>query len=177
MLWCACWIASGMAMIWIWDNWTTSLTLFCWFVAALELKKPSQPGEIVPLILHFINSRFCSIYELLHCCDFFGDIGTHPNVIFLQVVRFRGWVVMKNNETCNALKCLKPSGLIDWINCRLCNGWVHIKCALSLANFKCSRCSLVNTISQCKDDNFRPDTFLIQALFTWEEFLKTHGSP
>ena len=32
---------------------------------------------------------------------------------------------MKNNETCNAPKCLKPSGLIDWINCRLCNGWVQ----------------------------------------------------
>ena len=36
---------------------------------------------------------------------------------------------MKNNETCNAPKCLKPSGLIDWINCRLCNGWVYTKCA------------------------------------------------
>ena len=78
---------------------------------------------------------------------------------------------MKNNETCNAPKCLKPSKLIDWINCRLCNGWVHIKCAslskteaLSLAEFKCSRCSLVNTIPQGQDDNFRP--FLIQALFT-----------
>ena len=72
---------------------------------------------------------------------------------------------MKNNETCNALKCLKPSGLIDWVNCRLCNGWVHIKCAnlskteaRSLAEFKCCRCSLVNTIPQCHDDNFKPDT-------------------
>ena len=66
---------------------------------------------------------------------FFGEIDAHPNVVFLQMVRFRGWVVMKNNKTCNALKpsgqpCLKPSGLIDWINCRLCNGWVHIKCAI-----------------------------------------------
>ena len=72
---------------------------------------------------------------------------------------------MKNNETCNAPKCLKPSGLIDWINCRLCNGWVHIKCAnlsrteaRNLAEFICSRCSLVNTIPQCQDDNFRPGT-------------------
>ena len=72
---------------------------------------------------------------------------------------------MKNNETCNAPKCLKPSGLIDWINCRLCNGRVHIKCAnlsrteaRNLAEFKCSRCSLVITIPQCQDDNFRPDT-------------------
>ena len=30
--------------------------------------------------------------------------------------------------------------------------------ARSLAEFKRSRCSLVNTISQCQDDNFRPDT-------------------
>ena len=29
----------------IWDNWTTPLTLLCWFVAALGLKEPSQPGE------------------------------------------------------------------------------------------------------------------------------------
>ena len=72
---------------------------------------------------------------------------------------------MKNNETCNALKCVKPSGLINWINCSLCNGWVHIKCsnisrteARSFAEFKCIRCSLVNTIPQCQDVNFRPDT-------------------
>ena len=72
---------------------------------------------------------------------------------------------MENNETCNAPKCLKPSGLIDWINCRLCNGCVYIKCAnlsrtevRSLAKLKCSRCFLINTIPQCLDDNFRPDT-------------------
>ena len=71
----------------------------------------------------------------------------------------------KNNETRNALKCLKPSGLIDWVKCRLCSGWVHIKCAnfskteaRSLAEFKCCRWSLVNPIPQCHDDNFRPDT-------------------
>ena len=74
---------------------------------------------------------------------------------------------MENNETCNAPKCLKPSGLIDWINCRLCSGWVHIKCAIlsrtearSFAEIKCSRCFVVKTIPQCQDDNFRPDTFL-----------------
>ena len=56
-------------------------------------------------------------------------------------------------------------GLVDWINFSLCNGWVHIKCAnlsrtqpRSLVKFKCSRCSLVNTIPQCQDDNFKPDT-------------------
>ena len=36
---------------------------------------------------------------------------------------------MKNNETCNAPKYLKPTGSRDWVNCSLCNGWVHIKCA------------------------------------------------
>ena len=72
---------------------------------------------------------------------------------------------MKHKETCNALKCLKPSGLIDWVNCTLCNAWVHIKCAnlsktdaRSLAIFKCYRCSSVNTIPQCHDYNFRTDT-------------------
>ena len=80
---------------------------------------------------------------------------------------------MKNNETCNALKCLKPSGLIDWVNCRLCNGWIQSNCAnlskteaRSLAEFKCCRCSLVNTIPQCHDDNFRRGTILTQTLFT-----------
>ena len=73
---------------------------------------------------------------------------------------------MKNNETCNALKCLKPSGLIERVYRRLCNGWVQRKCAnlsrtvaWSLAEFICSRCSLANTIPQCQDDNFRPETF------------------
>ena len=72
---------------------------------------------------------------------------------------------MKNNESCNALKCLKHSRLIDWVYCRLCNGWVRIKClklskteAGSLTEFNTCRCSLVNTIPQCHDDNFRPDT-------------------
>ena len=78
---------------------------------------------------------------------------------------------MKNNETCNSPKCMKPSGLIDGINCRLCNGWVHIKCAnlsrteaRSLAKFKSSRCFLVNTIPQCQDDNFRPDSLFISGV-------------
>ena len=88
---------------------------------------------------------------------------THPNVVFLQLVRFRGWVVIKNNETCNAPKRLKPSGLIDWINCRLCHRLVHLKCAnlsrteaRSHAEVKCSRCSLVNTIPQCQDETMTP---------------------
>ena len=49
--------------------------------------------------------------------------------------------------------------------CRLCNGWVHIKCAnlsrtkaRSIAEFNCCRCSLLSTIPQCQDDVFRPDT-------------------
>ena len=91
----------------------------------------------------------------------------HTQKVYLHLVRFRGRVVMKKNETCNegVSKCLKPSRLIDWVNCWLCNGWVKIKFAnLSkmeawrLAEFKCYRCSLVNTIPQCHDDNFRPDT-------------------
>ena len=72
---------------------------------------------------------------------------------------------MKNNKSCNALKCLKPLGLKDWVNCKPCNGWNHIKCAKlsktearSLAEFKCRGCFLVNTIPKCHDDNFRPDT-------------------
>ena len=73
---------------------------------------------------------------------------------------------MKNIENCNALKCLKPSRLFEWVKCRLCNGWVRIKLAnLSgtedwrHSEFKCCWCSLVNTIPQCHGDNFRPDTF------------------
>ena len=45
----------------------TSLTLLCWFVAALGLKEPSQPSEIIPFIFHFINSRFFFRHGLLHC--------------------------------------------------------------------------------------------------------------
>ena len=72
---------------------------------------------------------------------------------------------MKNNKNCNAPMCLKPSGLIDWIHCRLCNGCVQKNFAnlsrteaRNLAEFKCSRCTLVNTVPQCQDDNLRPDT-------------------
>ena len=46
----------------------------------------------------------------------FGEIGTHPTVVLLQLVRFRGCVVIQNNKSCNATKCLKPSGFIDWEN-------------------------------------------------------------
>ena len=91
---------------------------------------------------------------------------------------------MKNNETCNALKCLKPSGLIDWINCRLCNGWVHMKCAnlsrseaRNLAEFKCSRCSLVNTIPQSQDDNFKPDTLFNSGVVHLKRVRKNSRIP
>ena len=91
---------------------------------------------------------------------------------------------MKNNETCNAPKCLKPSTLIAWINCRLCNGWVHIKCvklltteARNLAEFKCSRCSLVNTIPQCQDDNFRPDTLFNSGVVHLKRIPKNSRIP
>ena len=33
---------------------------------------------------------------------FFGEIGTHTNVLLLQFGRIPGWVLMYNNETCNA---------------------------------------------------------------------------
>ena len=63
--------------------------LYCWFVAALGLKEPSQPGEIISFVFQFINSKFFFIHGLLQCCgDFLGEIGSHPNVVFL--VRFRG---------------------------------------------------------------------------------------
>ena len=114
---------------------------------------------------------------------FWGDC-THPNVVFLQLVRFQGWVVMKNNETCNAPKCLKPSGLIDWTNCRRCNGWVQIKCAnlsrtevRNLAEFKCSRWSLVNTIPQCQDDNFRRDTLFNSGVVHLKRVPNNSGVP
>ena len=168
-------------MIRIWDTWTTSLTLFCRFVAALGLKE-SQPGEIIPIIFYQFK-----LFLFLNCFTvavLFGEIGTHPNVVFLQLVRFRGWVSMKNNETCNAPKCLKPTGLIDWVNCCLCNGWVHIKCAnlsraeaRSLAEFKCCRCSSVNTIPQCQVITSDQTHVSIQALFTWKESLKILESP
>ena len=91
---------------------------------------------------------------------------------------------MKNNETCNAPKCLKPTGLIDWVNCSLCNGWVHIKCATlsraearSLAEFKCCRCSSVNTIPQCQDDQFRPDTLFNSGLVHLKRVPKNSRIP
>ena len=91
---------------------------------------------------------------------------------------------MKNNKTCNALKCLKPSGLTDWVNCRLCNAWVNTKCASlsriegrSIAKFKCSRCSLVNTIPQCQDHNFRPDTLFISGVVHLKRVPKNSRIP
>ena len=71
---------------------------------------------------------------------------------------------MKNNETCNAPKCLKPTGLIDWVNCNLCKGWVHTKCAnltrteaRNLSEFKCAKCFAVNTAPLCDNNLFRPE--------------------
>ena len=97
----------------------------------------------------------------------FWELCALPNVVSLQLVRFRGWFKMKKNEIPNALECLKPSGLDDWVKCRLCNGWVHIKCAslfrteaLRLAELGSCRCFLVNTIRQYPNDHFRPDTFI-----------------
>ena len=61
-------------------------------------------------------------------------------------------ITMQRSEVSKDLR------VTDWINCGLCNGWVHIKCAnlsrteaRNLVKFKCSRCSLVNTIPQCQD--------------------------
>ena len=86
---------------------------------------------------------------------------------------------MENKETCNALICLKPSGSIDCVNCRLCNGRVYIKCAnLSrtdarcFAEFKRCRCSLVNTIPQCHDENFRPNTLFNSGVVHLKRVLK-----
>ena len=77
------------------------------------------------------------------------------------------------------MPCLKPSGLIDWVSCRLSNGCVHIKCAnlskteaWSLAKFNCCRCSLVNTIPECHDDNFRPHTFFNSGVIHLKRFPK-----
>ena len=91
---------------------------------------------------------------------------------------------MKNNETCNALKCLKPSGLIDWVNCRLRNGWVHSEYAKfskpeaqSLSKFACCRCALVNTIRQCHGDNFGPDTLFNSSVVHLERVPKNARIP
>ena len=81
------------------------------------------------IFISFYQLKVFFIHELLYSCGdcFFWEVGTHPNVVFLQLVRIRSWVVMKINGSCNALKCLKPSGWIVWVNSRLCNGWVHLK--------------------------------------------------
>ena len=69
-------------------------------------------------------------------------------------------------------------------NCRLCNGWVHIKCAnvskpeaRSLAKYICCRCSLVNTIPQCHDDNFRPDTHFNSGVVNLKRVPKNSRIP
>ena len=47
----------------------------------------------------------------------------------------------------------------------------------SLAEFKCSRCSLVNTIPQCQDDNFRPDTLFISGIVHLKRVPKNSRIP
>ena len=91
---------------------------------------------------------------------------------------------MENIVTCSTLRCLKPSGLIDWVNCRFCNRWVYIKCAnssrtedWSLAEVNCCRMSLVITIPQCHVDNFRPDTLFNSGVVHLKRVPKILGSP
>ena len=48
---------------------------------------------------------------------------------------------------------------------------------LSLAEFKCCRCSLVNTISQCHDDNIRPDTLFISGFVHLERAQRNSRIP
>ena len=51
------------------------MTLFWWFVAALGLKKRSEPDQIIFQLL---------IVSLLL---FFGEIGTHPIEVFQLLVK------------------------------------------------------------------------------------------
>ena len=87
--------------------------------------------------LYFISSILCFVSYLV--CFTVGVVSrlerlAHSQVFYscnwlgFEVFGFFGWVLMKNNESVNVVKCLKPSGLIDWVNCRLCKGWVHILC-------------------------------------------------
>ena len=97
----------------------------------LNLRQLDNNSDAVLLVCRFTwaettittrwdNSIYISFYQLkvlfhiriasllwLFC---FGKIGIHPIVVFLQLVRFRGWVVMKNNETCNNLNVWSPQG-------------------------------------------------------------------
>ena len=49
--------------------------------------------------------------------------------------------------------------------------------ARSLAEFKCCRCSLVNTIPQCHDDNFRPDTLFNSGVVNLKRVPKNSRNP
>ena len=87
-------------------------------------------------------------------------------------------ITMQRSEVSKALR------VMDWINCGLCNGWVHIKCAnlsrtkaRSIAKFKCSRCFLVNTITQCQDDNFRTDTLFNSGVVHLKRIPKSSQIP
>ena len=49
--------------------------------------------------------------------------------------------------------------------------------ARSLAEFKCCRFSLLNTIPQCHDDNFRPDTFFNSDVFHLKSVPRNSRTP
>ena len=160
------------------------LTLLCWFVAALGLKEPSQPGEIIPFLFHFDNSRFCSIYGFLHCCDCF--LGRLAHIQMWYSCNWLGFEVelwWKTTKPATLRSVWSPQGWY-WINCRLCNGWVHINYAnllrtkaRNLAEFKCNRCFLVNTIPQCQDVNFRPNTLFNSGVVHLKRVPKSSRIP
>ena len=140
------------------------------------------PG-LFPVRFHLVFFQsfrvFVSYIDFFNVVVVFGTNGTPRNVAFLQLVWFRDWVLTINNEPCNALKCLKPSALIDFVICRLCNRWVQTKCAnLSrteaggLAELKCCRCFLVNSIPRCPDHNFRPDNLFESGVVHFERIPK-----
>ena len=74
------------------------------------------------------------LFDLFHSIHFMQSVVNQVSQNFLYLrTKLQSMlplvITMRNIETCNALKCLMPSGLIDWVNCKLFNGWVHIKCA------------------------------------------------
>ena len=97
-----------------WDNWTTSPTHFCWFVAALGLKKLSQPREITPILFHSVNLKLSFIYCLFHCGGCFWGKRHTPKCVIPAIGLGSRLSLSEKQETCNASEYLKPSGLIDW---------------------------------------------------------------
>ena len=91
---------------------------------------------------------------------------------------------MRNNETCTVLKCLKLSGLIEWVNLRLCKIWVYFKRAnfltteaRSLTKFKYCMCFFVSTITLSHDDNFGPDTLFLSGVVHLERVSQSPRLP